>query len=269
MTVKAIVTHLEPTADRRDMPHVSCALSLAEDFGAHLTALIFATEVMEAGAQPSEGGPASREAAATDELRDRAAKRGVSCEIRGRSSFAHGFPDVFADHARLNDLSVIAYGASPTAAQRMLAAGAIFSSGRPALMVPEAVPYAGPVQRVAIAWDATPASVRAVHNALPLLLRAEETFILSVTDDKEIRGGQSGIELAHLLARHGAKASFVAVAKGRQGVFDALTEATIRSQAELLVMGCVSHSPLYQMVFGSVSSDLLRGRATMAVLASA
>ncbi len=90
-----------------------------------------------------------------------------------------------------------------------------------------------------------------------------------MTDDKELRPGQSGVEVAHLLARHNAKASFKPVLMQGRSVLDALIQAAADSQASLLVMGCNGHSPLYDMVFGSATTDLLRGRATMAVLASA
>ena len=264
MTIRSIMTHVEPASAVPELKHLAHALALAEAFKAHLTALVFPTEVMIAEAESEQ-----RDAQVTSQIHEASAKRGVACEVRGRSSFAYGFPDVFADHAKVNDLSVIGYRPGPTMAQRMLAFGAIFSSGRPALIVPDAAPAGALPQRVAIAWDATPASVRAVHNAMPFLLRAEETFVFSVTDDKELRRGESGAELTQLLARHGVQASFLPVHNKGGKVFDTLTKACTDNQVSLLVMGCLGHSPLYEMVFGSATHSLLDGRAPIAVLASA
>lgn len=269
MTFKSILTHVEPSSSPLESKHLAYALQLAEAFKAHLVALVFETEVMEPTAEKAAGDAVGRDAHVATQIREAAESRSVSCEVRGRSSFAYGFPDVFIDHARVSDLSVIGYGPSRTMAQRMLAGQAIFFSGRPTLIVPEAVNLPALPRRVAIAWDATPASVRALHNALPLILQAEETIVFSVTDDKELRRGHSGLEVTNLLARHGATARFEPILLQRRNVMVALTEAAAFHQASLLVMGCLGHSPIYEMVFGSATTDLLRGQATMAVLASA
>ena len=269
MTVKSIMTHIEPTSSPHDSKHLAFALGMAETFGAHVLALVFATEVMTSVPGQSDDDVVLREKLVADQINDAAANRGVTCEVRGRSSFAYGFPDVFSDHARLSDVLVIGYSANPTMSQRMLAGSAIFSSGRPALIVPATVATTALPTRVAIAWDATPASVRALHNALPFIRRAEDTLVVSVSDDKELRRGQSGVEVTHLLARHGAKASFNAVRMGRRSVFNTLHEVAAEFGATMLVMGCNGHSPLYDMVFGSATTDLLHGRSTMVILAAA
>ena len=85
---------------------------------------------------------------------------------------------------------------------------------------------------------------------------------------QQARRGQSGVELTHLLARHGATASFRAVLRGRQGVFDAVTAAAAEAGADLLVMGGIGHSPLHKLVFGSATNDLLDGWARLPVLAA-
>jgi nucleotide-binding universal stress UspA family protein len=268
MGFKALLTHVEPLPGQQ-APHLAWAMTLAAGFEAHLAALVFATEVMEVTAPGAEDDPQALEAATAHRIETDAARLGVACVILGRSSFAYGFPEVFADHAKLSDLAVLGYGPGATAARRMLAAGAIFSSGRPVLMVPSGPAPDGLPRRVAVAWNATPASVRATHGALPLILRAEEAVVLAVTDDAEFRPGQSGAELAHLLARHGARASFRPVRKGGQRVFDALMDAAAAEGADMLAMGGVAHSPLHKLVLGSATDGLLDGRARLPVLASA
>jgi nucleotide-binding universal stress UspA family protein len=126
-----------------------------------------------------------------------------------------------------------------------------------------------PPARVVVAWDATPAAVRAVHGALPFIRTAGETLVVSVTDDKELRPGQSGIELAHLLARHGARAGFAAVQKAGRAVLDVLAGTAGEVDGALLVMGAVRHSPLRDMVFGSATSDLLKAGPPVPALLAA
>ena len=103
MTIKGIMTHVELASSPQDLKHLAYALALMETFGAHLTALVFATEVKEFVVGYAEGDGVRRDASVTSQIQDAAAKRGVACEARRRS----GFADVFSDHAKLCDLSVI------------------------------------------------------------------------------------------------------------------------------------------------------------------
>lgn len=236
-------------------------LALAEAYGAHLTALVFPVEMEEL--------PIAAEVHAATLLRAAAERRGVSCEIRSRSSFAYGVGDVFADHLRVSDLGVVACRAGGGAGQRLLLGAAIFDSGRPVLVVPEDHALEAPPSRVVIGWDATPACVRALHGALPFIRRATETVIVTVTDDKELRAGQSGIEVAHLLARHGATARFSAVQRGSGGVVGAIMAAAQEIQAEMIVMGAVRHAPLRDIIFGSATRDLLDRGPRLATIVAA
>jgi nucleotide-binding universal stress UspA family protein len=112
-------------------------------------------------------------------------------------------------------------------------------------------------RRILVAWDASPASVRAIHAALPLIRGADETIIATVSDDKEIRPGQSGIELTHLLARHGGKPRFMALQRGSGGVLERLLAAAADTESDMLVMGAVRHSPLRNLVLGSATAEVL------------
>ncbi|WP_431301945.1 hypothetical protein [Sediminicoccus sp. BL-A-41-H5] len=257
MTVTTIACHIEPGDGAALDASFTAPFALAEAWGAHVTALVFATD--------GEASLAAEQKAAA-QLRDTAERRGLACEVLDRSSFAFGVGEVFADHLRVSDLGVISAGMAGAMGTRNLLNAAAFDSGRPLLVVPPDAPLSGLPTRVVIAWDATPAAVRAVHGALPFLRRAEETIIVSVTEDKELRAGQSGIALARLLARHDVAARFSAVPLGRGGVVAALDAAAGEAGAEMIVMGAVRHAPLRDIVFGSATRDLLdRGprRATL------
>jgi nucleotide-binding universal stress UspA family protein len=257
MTVTTIACHVEPGDGATLDASLATPFALAEAWGAHVTALLFASDGEASVA-------AEREAAA--ELRARAERRGLACEVLERSSFAYGVGEVFADQLRVSDLGVIAARLGGGMGARLLLNAAAFDSGRPVLVAPPAQPLHALPARVVIAWDATPAAVRAVHGALPFLRRAEETIIVSVTEDKELRPGQSGIALARLLARHSVAARFSAVPRGRGGVLETLDAAAEEAGAAMLVMGAVRHAPLRDIVFGSATRELLdRGprRATL------
>lgn len=249
MTITTLVTHIEPgTAEAIDAG-LATPLALAEAWSARLTVLVFTAEAQGSGTLDED--------ATADRVRAAAERRGVNCEVRTRSSFAYGVGDVLADHLRVSDLGVFVVPPGHRMGQRLMLGAAIFDSGRPVLIVPQARPLIAAPARIIVAWDATTASVRAVQAALPFMRRAAETLIVTVSDDKEVRHGQSGIELTHLLARHGAQARFSALRRGSGVVLEAIMDAAEGAASDLLVMGAVRHSPLRNIVLGSATQDLL------------
>jgi nucleotide-binding universal stress UspA family protein len=259
LSITTIAAHVAPGVD----PSASLLtpFALAEAFAAHLTALVF-------DAEPPANADAAAEERTVAAVRAAAERRGVACEVRGRSSFAFGTGEVLADHLRVSDLGVLAVEGAPGAGQRFLIGSAVFATGRPVLLSPAAAPLSAMPRRVIVAWDASPAAVRAVHGALPFITRAEETLVVSVTDDTETRPGQSGVELTHLLARHGAQASFLGVPRAGS-VLATLSAAARDRQAGLLVMGAVRHAPLRDLVFGGATRDLMdRGPSLPTLLAA-
>jgi nucleotide-binding universal stress UspA family protein len=269
MTITTLVTQVEPGASTSLDAVMATPFVLAEAYAAGIIALVFPIETERAAAMTPSWDLASAEQQTVEQLRIAAERRGVSCTIRARSSFAYGVSEVFADHLRVADLGVVALHASGGAGQRMLLNGAIFDSGRPILIVGQDQPLRSPPSRVVVAWDATAAAVRATHAALSFIRRAAETFIVTVSDDKDLRPGRSGIEIAHLLARHGAKARFSAVRRDSRAVLEAIGAAAEDMQADLLVMGAMRHSPARNIILGSATQDLLDGGPPLATLVAA
>lgn len=257
MNLTTLVTLVEPGEAAAVEAALATPFALTESFSATLTALVF----------PLDGeSTATEEEQTVARVRALADRRAIACDIRSRSSFAYGVGEVFADHLRVSDLGVFNWHADQPAARRLLLNAAIFDSGRPVVIVPEGRTLAAAPSRIMLAWDATPAAVRATHGALPFLRRAAETVVVTVSDDKEVRAGQSGIEVTHLLARHGATARFSAVQRGGGTAFDAILAAAQEAKADLLVMGGVRHAPLHNMIFGSTTQDLLDRGPRLATL---
>jgi len=254
MSITTIATHIEPGPQAASQ--ASAVLSVAQGFGARVTALAFAAEV-------TTGEPPAEPAIMTE-----AARLNVHCETRGRASYAQGIGQELAAQGRVSDLVVLPVSGLPSPAERMLLDAAIFDSGRPVLVLPPGTSAAQP-QRVAIAWDGSTAAVRAAHNAMPFLAQAQSVLVLFVTDDKEPRQADSGEAFTALLLRHSLRASYLPVQRAGRTVLEALCDTARQNGASLLTMGCLRHSPLREVVFGSATTDLLHGDATMAVLASA
>lgn len=274
MALTTISLHVEPEAPATVGARLALPLAVAEAHAAHVTALVFSTTASRVDATAgdafaTEGDPSAHEEAVGEQVRLACEARALRCEIRGRSSFAFGIGQNFADQMRVSDIGIMSFASGAELGQRFLASGGVFSSGRPLLVLPATETASTPPSRIVIAWDATPAAVRAVHGALPLLRRAVAVTVVSVTDDKDFRPGQSGVELTHLLARHGATATFRPVQRGRGGVTRAITEIAREAQADMLVMGAVRHAPLHNLVFGSATMDLFDHGPTLPTLLAA
>ena len=81
----------------------------------------------------------------------------------------------------------------------------LYETGRPVLLVPLAGLGEGPFRKVLVAWNGTAEAARAAFDALPFIMEADETSVVTIDagDDPE----RSGSRLAAALARHGAHVS--------------------------------------------------------------
>lgn len=269
MTFTSILTHLDPAKAKEVEAATTTPLALAEAFSAHLTALIFPIDSALPAPSPANDATRLLEDRAAEAFAAAAERRGVAYQTGKRTNFAYGNGEAFADHLRVSDLAVLTGHGAPGIGMQILVRAAIFDSGRPVLLVPQARPLSSLPQRILVAWDASPASIRAIHGALPLIRGAAEVVIVTISDDRELRPGQSGIELAHLLARHGAKPRFMALQRGSSGVLERLLAAAADTESDMLVMGAVRHSPLRTMVFGSATADVLANGPKLPTLLAA
>lgn len=270
MAITTIALHVEPDAPAKVDARLALPLAIAEAHAAHVTALVFSTTAhqFDAAGAPAADAPVEEEAVATH-VRSVLEARGLAHALRGRSSAAYGIGQNFADQLRVSDIGIVLFRSGAELGRRIIATGGIFSSGRPVLLVPPDHRADASPGRIVIAWDASVASVRAIHGALPLITRAAAATVVSVTDDKEFRPDQSGVELTHLLARHGAKASFRPVQRGRGGVVAAILEVAQELRADMLVMGAVRHGPMHNLVFGSATMSVLNDGLTLPTLLAA
>jgi nucleotide-binding universal stress UspA family protein len=144
------------------------------------------------------------------------------------------------------DLIVLA---SPASAQefhrREPLQSAIFDAERPVLVVPnKVIETIG--RSIAIFWDDQPSTIKAVLDAMPLLDRAEEVFVL-ITDGDAPKPG-----LPQLLIDHGIDAVIHPIASGPGARGAALLDYASQLRADLLIMGAYPH-PLIELMPGGVT----------------
>ena len=165
---------------------------------------------------------------------------------------------VLAEQARLRDISLVAVKDHDGRQEKMIEA-LLFRSGRPLLLFPEneVGVLSNSFDRVAIAWDHSAQSARAVGDALPVLQRAKAVRVVTASDDKNPSLRESGEALIGHLARHGVQASFEKVEIGGSSVgkvFEAYVKA---NDIDLLVMGGYRHSRLREFVMGGATNTIL------------
>jgi nucleotide-binding universal stress UspA family protein len=163
-------------------------------------------------------------------------------------------------HAYYADLVVVARpeSADQTAGPPGLAESLVLSSGRPIIVFPPSGTVSR-VRRILVAWNATRESIRAVADALPLLVRAKAVEVLVVDHERNRVGlGQEpGADIARHLARHGAHVEVRRLSSGGKNVGHLLLSEAAAFSADLLVMGAYGHSHLREWMFGGVTRTVL------------
>jgi nucleotide-binding universal stress UspA family protein len=203
-------------------------------------------------AQVREGERAAEQALRAAE--DAARARGRSLLPLTAAGSIDALERSFAQAARLADLCLV--GQPDEASITLLAEAAFLRTGRPAIIVPTIGAEPGPVRRAMVAWNGSREAARAVHDALPFLVEAERTIVLSIDAPAE-GGAASGSDLAAHLARHGARAEVSALPGGGLAVGDAILARAVDESADLLVMGGYGHSRMRELVLGGATRQIL------------
>ena len=115
------------------------------------------------------------------------------------------------------------------------------------------------VRRILVGWNARRAAVRAVADALPLLVRAEVVEVLVVDRERHRadHGQEPGADIARHRARQGAQVVVRLLSSDGEDVGRVLLSQAAAFGADLLVMGAYGHSHLNEWMFGGVTRTVL------------
>ena len=278
MKLCEILVHLDQSP--RALARLDIAASLARQQGAHLTALYVIDLAIPIMAMGDGGGGGAVIAELMEQMRQSAVTAGVKLKAGFEAALAREgimgewrqvegtTPEILALHGRYADLLILGQDAPENDNMGLLEA-ALFDSGRPVLAIPYAGNFESIGQRVLVGWNASREASRAVHDALPLLAKAESTCVFLANPKRGLaaHGEEPGADIARHLARHGLK---VEVAKT---VADDVADSALLLNhasdmgADLLVMGAYGHSRLREFILGGVTRSLLR-EMTVPVLLS-
>jgi nucleotide-binding universal stress UspA family protein len=267
MPFKTLLTVTGPLLSDGDL---TIAATLCEEIDAHLSVLTIALAapppVGEYAAMVSDVWLEQRQAD-LNELKQRNAAVSNFLSAQALSSdLSTEYKDIaWADEAigrraRYADLTVI--GPEMLARETLkdkTIEGALFSSGRPVLIVRAGTRPTLKPRRVIVAWDARLEAARAVREAIEILVAADDVRVVLVDPkaDEADHGAEPGADVAAYLARHGVKVTVDRLPNQGMSVAEVLRRHASDTAAELLVMGAYGHSRLRERIFGGTTRSML------------
>lgn len=273
--------------DEHDRSALGAAYAVAQPFRSHIEGLFVRPELIDAIADLEGGSPemiGSVKRATTTAWDVRATRANEAFEAAratadaARADHPTGtdtvtarwhevsgrIEEVIARYGRLSDLIVLAgLRASGDRDRRPLFAQALITATRPILLVPDGwTEVFG--RTIAVAWNGSAESARAVSGAMPMLLNAEEVHVLTAASaHTEIERGQS---LVDYLAWHGLMSELHALYP-EGTVAEAVLAKADELGVDLLVMGGYGRSRFSELIFGGVTRHVLRHHQLPVLLA--
>jgi nucleotide-binding universal stress UspA family protein len=279
MSYRSILVHLDESPRCAIRTEIAAGLALAH--GAHLRGLAPAGVVnLPARVTPltadspnylelAQASLNERASALVREFEQRVRMIGVE-SFDGRVDEDHTVPSLVRQ-AGVHDLVVLGQTdrSSPSATLDVAVPEQVLMHGGTATLV---VPAAGRFERigqnVAIAWNATRESARAVHDAMPMLRRARVVHLMCLERESDLRH-VSRLQINDArdwLVRQGVELH-VHQEPVRGDVGEALLSRADDLGADLVVMGGYGHSRMAEFLLGGVTRRLL-AQMTMPVLLS-
>lgn len=127
----------------------------------------------------------------------------------------------------------------------------LFRTGRPVLFIPRRADVESVGRRIVIAWNDSAQSARAVHDAMPLLKKADSVDLIGGDPlaDSEI--------IAHL-ERRGVTITRTTKVEDGEDSGPAIMRFCLEQGADMLVMGAYGHSRLREFVLGGATRFILK-----------
>ncbi len=245
------------------------AISVAEAFGAHVAGIAFSYEpvipptimgTIPASFVESQRDENDRAANDARAKFDEAARRaGVSSESRTLSASLAGSADRFATIARRFDLAVVGQAEPERAApEELIVENALFSSGRPVLIVPYIQKAELTLDRVMVCWDASRNAARAIADAMPFLKRARVIDVVIVASERIKSDEIPGADIGQHLARHDLKVEVRRIVSPDTDVASTILSHAADTAADFIVMGGYGHSRLREFILGGATRGMLQ-----------
>lgn len=192
----------------------------------------------------------------------------IKWDIHAVTVMPGGLTVLMSDTMRFYDLIFLraSYQLQNNDIGRQIFETCLFSAGAPVLMVPDDASTDGVFDRVMVAWDNGQQALASVRATRPLITQADRAEIMIVDPaphgpDRSDPGGR----VASYLARSGASADIVIIARTLPSVAEQLLQIATDRQMDLIMMGAYGNSPLREAILGGATREMLRN-AKMPIL---
>jgi nucleotide-binding universal stress UspA family protein len=248
MTYKDILVYLDPTEAARD--RLLLAIAIAQAHGARLTGVDASSEAALGGAWgdvASRIGPEFEAAVKQAGLVGRFVEASAASAIGGE--YGHCVDLIIAPRPE---------GEARALVRSEIPDGTLLASGAPMLILPDYWKLSPVGENIVIAWNASREAIRAVHDAMPLLVKAKKVTIFTFSARESGLQATSEMLSDHLL-RHGVVAKISDwTDTGEMSALEGLFANLDTQNADLIVAGAFGHSRLFESLFGGVSLDMMR-----------
>lgn len=249
MSYKDIVVYLD--ASDLNEARLETAIELAEQHAARLIGVDISTKAA------LEGERRERARSIQGAFEERLAQTRLEAECRSAGPSASTAQELFAHCA---DLIV---SSQPHIDSAHLAAAAVpkdvlLDAGVPMLVLPTEWEAGRPIGRsILVAWNFSRESTRALHDAMPMLTRADRVTLFVFGSGLDSHNPDV-LDVATHLKRHGVEAIIDGWrGAGQMDAVDAMFASLEREEADLIVAGAYGKSPLWEYLFGGTSEQLL------------
>jgi len=246
---KEIIVYLDPTPDT-DV-RLKVAVDLARLHGARLIGVDACSEAA------FEGQWLDKAAGVGDVFDTAIQKAGVKGAYRSADRTSKRAQHFYSHYADL----IVASRPGPENLSLIMAGipeDVLLTSGVPMLLLPSGVKPPATFENIVIAWRSSREAVRAVHDAMPMLLAAKKATVFTFAPRSDSSGREPGLLVEHL-EQHGVWARAETWPDtGEMSAVSALFACLDTQESDLIVAGAYGHSRLVEGLFGGVSHDLLR-----------
>lgn len=263
MSFKDILLYLDdsPACEHR----IDTALSLASMHGARVTGLSVVTYGYY---QPHYLRTDEKLAAVGALLEAKAGAAGVEARHRSIESnvVGVGVRELLIRSSHCSDLVVVGQESRRTTRDVAVVEHLVTGAGRPVLIVPAVGAFPSIGRRVLVAWKNGREAARALHDALPILRRAEQVTLLSVVSGDESSQTQWEAVQEHL-QNHGIQTRTELQPVTSATLADSLLNHVCEGGYDLLVMGAYQPVSRRGQQLGAAARQILR-EMTIPVLMS-
>ncbi|MGY4319672.1 universal stress protein [Bradyrhizobium sp. JR3.5] len=183
---------------------------------------------------------------------------GISYASRALSAIPAEARRIICASARVHDMTIVTQPQSGyNSYDNLIPRKILFQAGGPVLYLPHIFHGAFSIRRVGICWDGSRRAARALHDAMPLLCKADALTIIATTAPDKVPAESSTAYLGEYLAKSGLPAKVVSLPTSRSAQRALLSLAADES-LDLLVMGGYGRSQLQEKLLGAAAGHMLR-----------